>query len=325
MLTLCSYLLFPAVANSESKHETFAGNRQANTFIKDMVDRHQLDESSLKQLFATTHLREDIIEAISRPAEHKPWYEYRPIFLTKSRIEGGALFWKKHAALLTDIEKRFGVDASVIVAIVGVETRYGNNTGSYRVIDAISTLAFGYPKRSTFFTKELEQFLLLAKEEKVNLKKAKGSYAGAMGLGQFMPSSYREYAVDYDEDGKRDLWTNMGDILGSVANYLRVHGWKHNQPVAYRASASKRPSKAMLDEGYKPKHAPDYYLKSGIKSEQALGKKTPVALIALEQKSGPEYWLTMNNFYVITRYNRSPLYAMAVLQLSQSIKAAYNR
>ncbi|MEE9492575.1 MAG: lytic murein transglycosylase B [Gammaproteobacteria bacterium] len=322
---ITSVFSLPAVNAQAGDYASFAGNAKAEKFISRMVKEHDFDHSELKQLFNSTYLRDDIIKAMTRPAEGKPWYDYRPIFLTESRINGGIAFWKKHAALLADIEKKYGVDSSVVIAIVGVETRYGNNTGSYRVIDALSTLAFGYPPRGKFFSKELEQFLILTREEKVDIRKAKGSYAGAMGLGQFIPSSYREYAVDYDGDKRRDLWTSMGDILGSVANYLHVHGWELHGPVAYQAKAGKTPPKSLLDEGYKPKRTLEYFLTRDLSLDTQLDKKTPAAIISLKQKSGPEYWLTMKNFYVITRYNRSPLYAMAVFQLSQEIKAGFQK
>lgn len=305
--------------------ETFAGDASVKKFITEMHDRHQFDSTELTRLFNQTQKRQDILDAISRPAERKPWYEYRPIFLTQSRIDGGVSFWEQHADILSKAEKEYGVDASVIVAIVGVETRYGGNTGSYRVMDALSTLAFAYPPRSKFFRKELEEFLLLSREEHVDLDKARGSYAGAMGLGQFIPSSYRNYAVDMDRDGKRDLWNSMEDILGSVANYLHRHGWQLGQTVATRATVKQPPTPALLDEGLKPSRTAGYFNKLGITPETPLAATTPTALLSLESGKSPEYWLTQNNFYVITRYNRSPLYAMAVYQLSQEIRDEYLR
>ncbi len=204
-----------------------------------------------------------------------------------------------------------------------METRYGSNTGRHRVIDALSTLAFDYPPRSSFFTGELEQFLLLAREEDIDLLETTGSYAGAMGYGQFIPSSYRHYAVDFDQDGKRDLWNSPQDIIGSVANYFREHGWQQGQPVATLAEVTGDDHGRILELGYKPSTVLDALRREGITPRQQLPDSLPAALIKFEQQEGPEYWLGFNNFYVITRYNRSPLYAMAVYQLSEEIRAAY--
>ncbi len=320
---LLTALLACLSLNAAAESKTFAGDASVKKFIAEMHQRHKFDKAELTKLFDQAQRRQDILDAISRPAEKKPWHEYRPIFLTQSRINGGVDFWKKHADILSQAEKKYGVDASVIVAIIGVETRYGGNTGSYRVVDALSTLAFAYPPRSKFFRKELEEFLVLSREEQVDLKEAKGSYAGAMGLGQFIPSSYRSYAVDMDKDGKRDLWGSMEDILGSVANYLHRHGWKLGQTVATRAKLKQAPDQALLDEGLKPSRTAGYFSKLGITPKKPLPDTTPVALLSLEKEDGPEYWLTQKNFYVITRYNRSSLYAMAVYQLSQEIRDQY--
>lgn len=322
---LLAALLTVMVSNASAASDTFAGNSDVKTFIDEMHDRHQFDTAKLTRLFDQAKRRQDILDAISRPAEKKAWYEYRPIFLTQSRINGGVDFWENNAGILDKAEKKYGVDASIIVAIIGVETRYGGNTGSYRVLDALSTLAFAYPPRSKFFRKELEEFLVLSREEQVDLEKAMGSYAGAMGLGQFIPSSYRNYAVDMDKDGKRDLWNSMEDILGSVANYFHRHGWQQGQAVATLAKVKQPPAQALLDEGLKPSRTAGYFSKLGITPRESLAPATPAALLSLQGRKKPEYWLTTKNFYVITRYNRSPLYAMAVYQLSQAIENEYQR
>ena len=319
-LSFCAaFALLPAVVVAGD----FDQNPRTQAFIDEMVQRHQFDRQELEALFAQAEKRDDILKAISRPAESKPWYEYRPIFLTQSRIEGGVEFWKRNESRLNKIEKAYGVDPAVVVAIIGVETRYGANTGSYRVIDALSTLAFDYPPRAKFFRSELEQFLILTREEHVDPRDAEGSYAGAMGYGQFIPSSYRAYAVDFDEDGQRDLWASMDDIIGSVANYFHRHGWQLGQPVASKARTSGKIADGMVSPNSKPEKTVAEFAKAGVRSEPALPDDEPVALLELEQRNGPEYWLTANNFYVITRYNRSPLYAMAVFQLSQAIREAY--
>ncbi len=305
----------------------FQDNADVQVFIDEMVDKHQFDREELVVLFDQANKRDDILEAISRPAEKtKPWHEYRKIFLTDSRIKGGVEFWKENADILERAADAFGVEPAIIVAIIGVETRYGGNIGSYRVIDALSTLAFEYPPRSKFFRSELEQFLLLAREEDVDQRSAKGSYAGAMGYGQFIPSSYRAYAVDFSKDGKRDLWTSLEDIIGSVANYFHRHGWVQGAPVGARIDSGSPLGSFKVSEKLKPANtkAGDYAAK-GVTTEPALPADLPVALLKLEQADGPEFWLTGKNFYVITRYNRSPLYAMAVYQLSEEIRDAYQK
>ena len=319
--------LFGALATGPGCAGDFQDNPDAQAFIEEMEQRHQFDREELEALFEQAKKRDDILEAISRPAEKtKPWHEYRNIFLTPKRIDGGVSFWKENADILKRAEQAYGVDAAVIVAIIGVETRYGANTGSYRVIDALSTLAFEYPPRSKFFRSELEQFLILAREEDVDVRKAKGSYAGAMGYGQFIPSSYRAYAVDFSEDGKRDLWGNMDDIIGSVANYFNRHGWQAGKAVASRLSGNAPASGFQVSENIKPgKKTAGDYAQAGITTDPPLPADQAVALLEFEQTNGPEYWLTTKNFYVITRYNRSPLYAMAVYQLSKAIQEAYQK
>lgn len=303
----------------------FTDNPQVQQFIDEMVKSHDFDRQQLETLFAQAKKRDDILKAISRPAESKAWYEYRPIFLQPKRIQGGVEFWKQNAELLAKTEKEFGVDAAVIVAIIGVETRYGANTGSYRVIDALSTLAFDYPPRSKFFRSELEQFLILSKEEQVDPASAKGSYAGAMGYGQFIPSSYRHYAVDFDKDGKRDLWDSLEDIIGSVANYFHQHHWKPGEPVASKVISDKPVPESLISKSLKPAEKASHFFAAGIDVSPPLPADMPAALLKLEQRDGPEYWLVSHNFYVITRYNRSPLYAMAVFQLSEAIRDAYQK
>jgi membrane-bound lytic murein transglycosylase B len=218
------------------------------------------------------------------------------------------------------VEAELGVDAQVIVAIIGVETRYGGNTGSHQVLDALATLAFDYPPRSKFFSSELEQYLILAREEDIDVLSTKGSYAGAMGYGQFIPSSYRRFAIDFDQDGRRDLWNSPADIIGSVANYMHVHGWTRGTTVAVRAAVSGDKYQALSEQGLKPQITVQELRRDGITPAAAVPEDARAVLISLEDEKGPEYWLGMNNFYVITRYNHSQLYAMAVYQLSQAIK-----
>ena len=311
---------------SAPQHSGYASDPQVQSFIDEMVVRHGFKKQELEEAFSHAHRVDSILEAMRRPAEKKlAWYEYRKIFLTKSRIEGGVSYWNQHAEVLAQAEKTYGVDAQVIVAIIGVETRYGGNTGKYRVLDALSTLAFDYPPRSKFFRGELEQYLLLARANHIDLLSTTGSYAGAMGYGQFMPSSYQRYAVDFDRDGKRDLWDSPMDIVGSVANYLHEHGWQPGQTVTLRASVTGTRYESVLEQGLKPETPVKTLRAEGIVPAKPLPDGMLAALISLEQENGPEYWLGLNNFYVITRYNHSPLYAMAVYQLSEEIRQARER
>ena len=301
----------------------YAANPAAQAFIDEMVTQHGFDRDKLVAVFGQAQRREDILELMRKPAEKRlEWHEYRKIFLTQSRIQGGVAFWNNNSQLLEKAEKELDVDVQVIVAIIGVETRYGGNTGRHRVIDALSTLAFDYPPRSDFFRGELEQYLLLAREEDIDLLTATGSYAGAMGYGQFIPSSYRHYAIDFDADGKRDLWNSPADIIGSVANYLKDHGWTLGTTITTRATVSGNAYRAVLEQGLKPHTSIAVLRGKGITPKTTVPGDSLAALIELQNVSGPEFWLGLNNFYVITRYNHSPLYAMAVYQLSEEIRQA---
>lgn len=292
----------------------------AEEFASELARRHGLPTKEISEVLAEAERRQDILDAISRPAEAKPWYQYRPIFLTPERIGGGLEFWRRHQALLERVSERFGVEPSVLVAIIGVETRYGEITGGHRVLDALATLAFHYPPRSDFFRGELEHFFLLSREEDLDPRSVKGSYAGAMGFGQFIPSSYRAYAIDMNDDGQRDLW-GPEDAIGSVANYFSEHGWRAGEPVAVRASAAPN-ARPIPGAGLKPEFSLAELERRGFAPERSVDPGQQATLIELEQATGPEYWLGFHNFYVITRYNRSPLYAMAVHQLSRAIAEA---
>jgi len=302
----------------------YGNEPQVQEFIDTMVSKHDFKRAELVEVLGQAQRRDDILELMNRPAEKRlAWYEYRKIFVTQSRIDGGVDFWQRNADILAKAEQSFGVDPQVVVAIIGVETRYGSNTGQHRVLDALTTLAFDYPPRSEFFTGELEQFLVLAREENIDLLSVTGSYAGAMGYGQFIPSSYRSFAVDFDANGKRDLWNSPMDIIGSVANYFHAHGWEQGAPVAVRARVSGDDYQKLLELGYQPNTVLHAMRHDGVLPEAELPDDLEAALIAYEQQDGPEYWLGFNNFYVITRYNHSPLYAMAVYQLSEEIRSAY--
>jgi len=298
----------------------------ADDFVARAASEYGLSENDVRALLLEAEYKQSIVDAISRPAEGKPWYEYRQIFLTEKRIDGGVEFWQENRELIKAASKEFGVDEEIIVSIIGVETFYGRITGNYRIIDSLVTLGFYYPEglssdRSPFFSSELMEYIKLASEEGLPAAEVTGSYAGAMGMGQFMPSSYREYAVDFDGDASRDLWRSTADVVGSVANYLHRHGWQPGQPVTKRAIASED---AAFDEistrGFKPSLTVAQWQEKGFKSSNELPPDLPAAVLKLKEEGRNTYWLTFKNFYVITRYNRSPRYAMAVYELSQEIK-----
>ena len=296
-------------------------SKQIDLFISEMVKEHGFDAKELRNILSQAEKKQTILDAISRPAESKPWHEYRPIFMTESRIREGVKFWKKNEAILAAAEKKYGVPATIITAIIGVETRYGRFRGSYRVIDALSTLTFAYPKRAKFFRGQLKEFLIMTREEKMDPLKPLGSYAGAMGQPQFIPSSFRSYAIDFDGDGKRDLWDNMDDIIGSVANYFSRHHWRTGESIITRAKVNGKAPESLLENGYKPSFKAATLKNHKIEAADDIPADQKVALVALEQKRGHEYWIGFHNFYVITRYNHSPLYAMAVYQLSEAIRS----
>jgi len=292
-----------------------------DTFINKMVEKHNFKRQELVSLLSQATVKDSILKAMSSPAEKRlTWYSYRKIFLKKGRIQGGVAFWNKHAELLEKLSKQYQVPAEIIVAIIGVETRYGANTGSYRVLDSLTTLGFHFPKRAKFFTSELEQFLLLCREEGLDPLVPKGSYAGAMGQSQFISSSYRHYAIDGNNDGKRDLWAEPADIIASIANYFAKHGWDSSPLITQKTQVAGNDYKTLINKKLKPAHSLQDLQKQQVAIPSNVDLNTTVKLLELQQKDSKEYWLAFHNFYVITRYNHSHLYAMAVFQLSQEIK-----
>ena len=287
-------------------------------FSQQMSTRYGFNAESLTATLAQAQRRDTILTTIAKPAEHKPWYVYRPIFMTAERIDAGVRFWTEHAAVLARAEQEYGVPASIIVAIIGVETFYGRNTGNFRVIEALGTLAFHYPPRATFFRSELENFFLLARDENLDALTPTGSYAGAMGLPQFMPSSFRNFAVDFDRDGHRDIWRNPDDAIGSVANYLKKHGWVARQAIVMPVMPGTA-NAALASDKLELKRTAAQFLAAGVRTFDPVDPELPAVLIAYESKEGSEYWLGFKNFYAITRYNRSPKYALAVAQLADAM------
>lgn len=305
----------PAQAGYEN-HPAAAG------FAARMLKKHGFSAPDVLALLASARRQQSILDAIARPAEKtRPWFEYRDIFLTERREREGVAFFRAHREALARAQAETGVPAEIIVAIIGVETYYGRIAGSYRVLDALTTLAFDYPRRAAFFSGELENFLVLTREQGLDPLSLKGSYAGAMGYGQFMPSSYRAYAIDFDGDEQADIWNNPVDAIGSVANYLRRHGWRAGAPIVSAASAQAGVNEALFDGKLKPRRTVAEFAAAGFSADRDLEPQALATAMRFELAKGYEYWLGLNNLYVITRYNRSAMYAMSVYQLSRRIAA----
>jgi membrane-bound lytic murein transglycosylase B len=276
-------------------------------------------EATVLATLAGAKLQQSILDAMGRPAESKPWKDYHPLFLTDKRVDDGVAFYLANRELLERIGKEYGVPPEVIVAIIGIETNYGKMTGKYRVIDALSTLAFHYPPRAAFFRGELKQLFLLRDQHLAYpIDELKGSYAGAMGWGQFMPTSIAQWAKDEDGDGRIDLWSSLPDITASVANYFAAHGWETGQPVTVRAQPAPD-ARELKPAGIEPVYPVQQMEAWGYAPLSHVDAGLASTLLMLEGDRGPEYWLTFRNFYVITRYNKSPLYSMAVWRLAQDI------
>lgn len=318
-IVLSLLIVFPAWADEPGN---YADRPEVRQFAEEFVEAHgtfTVDE--LLALFARAEYKQRIIDAMSRPAEKTlNWDRYQDIFLTRRRVTEGRQFMIRYREALDDAREKFGVPPAVVASVIGVETMYGGNRGSHRVIDALSTLAFDYPPRARFFRGELEAFLLLAKEEEQDAMELKGSYAGAMGYGQFIPTSYRRYAVDFDGDGIRDIWNNPVDAIGSVANYLYEHGWRANDDIVLRVQISGDEVDELFGDQLKPSLTMSAFLDHGIGTDIDLSPDEKVSPLRFMGKQGEEHWLGLNNFYVITRYNHSKLYAMAVYQLSERLR-----
>ena len=313
-------LSISVTANSDA-NKSYLHLAEVKKFIDEFSKQHQYPKSSLTALFENVQKQTKVLEAIQRPAEkEKNWQQYRKIFITSRRITEGLRFWTENARTLAAAERRFGVPPEVIVAILGVETFYGRYEGKYPVLDSLVTLGFDYPPRQKFFRSELEHFLLLAQEEKLDPLAIKGSYAGAMGKSQFISSSYRLYAIDFDKNGKRDLWESNEDVIGSVANYFKRHGWQADQPITIPVTIRGSRYAALLDQGLKPAAPITELSQYDVEVDINSYSQQKVALLELKNDNSIEYWAGFNNFYVITRYNHSHMYAMAVYQLSQQIK-----
>lgn len=293
---------------------------EIESFIEEMVQKHAFDRGFLRKLFRQAQPRPAVIRAISTPGTARPWHEFRAIYMEERRIAAGVEFWRQNAAALSRAHREYGVPEEIVVATLGVETVYGRNTGRFRVLEALGMLAFDYPPRASLFRSELEEFLLLVREAGLEAAAVRGSYAGAMGIPQFLPSSYRKYAVDFDGDGRPDIWRSASDAIGSVANYYRSFGWETGAPVIIEAQVSGDEVENVLAAEFKPHTRITELRQRGITPLSPVDEEAIAMLVRVEAESGTQYWLGLQDFYVITRYNRSVNYALTVHELAQEIK-----
>lgn len=317
-ISFFSLFLFSVTAVSDP---AFTQRKDVQKFIKNMVKTDHFSKKELTDIMEQVQLQPQIIKAMNHPYEKKNWDVYRDTLLSSKRLKGGLDYWRANKATLEKVHKRYGVPPEIVVAILGVETLYGERQGNYRVLDALATIAFDYPKRSAYFTRELREYILLCKEHKVSPTSYKGSYAGAMGMPQFMPSNYRFYAIDFDNKGSRDLITNNEDTIASVANFFNKHGWQTNEGIAQHAQIKGKHYKHLKRN---PKSANYRYTqleKAGVSPiTAAVHHPSRAALLELATAEGNEYWIAYPNFFVITRYNNSPQYALLIYLLAQQLK-----
>jgi membrane-bound lytic murein transglycosylase B len=331
LLVLASLFISSAALSAPPAQKPYGKRDDVQDFVREMAQRHGFVEKELRFLFSRARREPAILAAIAPPkdAAARSWLAYRARFLTDARIAEGAEFWRRHAAALERAAREHGVPEEIIVAIIGVETLYGRQMGTWRVIDALATLAFDYAPRAEFFRGELEQYLLYTRDAGIDVFSVRGSYAGAIGIPQFMPSSYRRFAVDFDSDGAVDLRASPADAIGSIANFLAKHGWRRGERVHLPArlaggNAGGTAHRELVDAGIEPRTPLGELKRYGVETRTDLALETPVALIELESPGAPtEYRLGLRNFFVLTRYNRSALYASAVLDLAQEIKAKH--
>jgi membrane-bound lytic murein transglycosylase B len=326
-LLLAALLLRPEAHGAPPAQKPYGKRDDVMDFAHQMAERHGFVEQELKFLFSRARREPAILAAIAPPkdAAARSWLAYRARFVTDARIADGVDFWRRNAAALERAARQYGVPEEIIVAIIGVETLYGRQMGTWRVIDALATLAFDYAPRADFFRGELEQYLLYARDAGIDVFSVRGSYAGAIGIPQFMPGSYRRFAVDFDGDGAIDLRASPADAVGSVANFLAMHGWRRGELVHLPARVAGEDAGAayreLVDAGIEPKTPLSELKRYGVETRTDLALETPVALIELESPgAATEYRLGLRNFYALTRYNRSVLYASAVYDLAQEIK-----
>lgn len=323
-LTCILMLVLSAVFHVQA-HETHETHDSAVVeFIQEMVTKHDFSEQELMILMGDAVKKDGILNAFDKPATSKPWSFFRKLYVTDWREKEGVKFWEKHLQTLTRAEDEFGIPQEIITALIGIETNYGTYTGEFRIVDAFYTLGFYGKRRNKYFLKEFEEFLILARENNIEPDAIKGSFAGAIGIAQFMPSSYREYAIDFDGDGKADLENSVADAIGSASNYLKRHGWQRDEPIVFPVSAKNASALAEMAGKSKPNRTYSEIKEAGVQESFELGDDKSVGLFKLEGDGGTEFWMSLKNFYVITRYNPSNNYALAMVQLSQKIKALKN-
>lgn len=315
------FLFICTLVTACASNITYSQRSDVEQFIHKMSVQHNFDQAKLTQLFDQVQPNPKIIATMTTPHEGLPWYRYRALFLKADRAQAGANFWRLHATTLAAAQKKYGVPPEIIIAILGVETNYGHFLGTYSVLDALATLAFDYPPRATYFKSELEQYLLLSRENCFDPLALRGSYAGAIGQPQFMPSSYRQYAVDATGKGYSDLFGNSNDVIFSVARYFKAHGWQAGQPIVIAANVKNPSGVANLTS--KNKFTLDQFKNKGVLGKSKQPVTTRGYLLTLEGSEGPLYWIALPNFEAIMRYNTSPLYAMAVTEMSEWIKKDY--
>ncbi|MCG9004175.1 lytic murein transglycosylase B [Laribacter hongkongensis] len=313
LLLACS---LPALAD-----DALIARPDVQAFINKVVAEHGLSREAVTASLQAAEKKPNILTILDRPSTARPWYQFRPAHVNSRLETEGAAFWRQHAAALADAEARYGVDPEAIVAILGIESGYGRNMGSFRVLDALSTIGFDYPRRAAFFQNELAEFLTLAREEKADPQSFKGSYAGAMGMAQFMPSSFRQWAVDGNGDGRRDIWGTPADAIASVANYLKQHGWQHGADIILPVSVNPAMGEKLAAEKFNLHYSAAELRGLGVDMPAGVPDQVQAVVYPLETQAGvTEYWMGLQNFYTITRYNKSTLYATAVAQLANNIK-----
>jgi len=300
-------------------------NPEIESFIDQLVTTHKFDRRKLRDWFKQARIQSGVLKAMSRPATARPWHEYRTSQITEARIRGGLEYWQQQADTLARASTEYGVPEEILVATIGLESSYGRNTGSSNAFDALVTLAFAYPPRAELFRGELEQFLLLTRELRLDPLRFRGSYAGALGVPQFLPSSYRRYAVDFDNNGRRDLWDHS-DAIGSIANYYKSYGWQPGEPeivaIEQQAETAGDEFKTLLERGLKPHTTVAAVRRGGVTPAGPVADDALVCVFGAASETGMRYWLGFNNFYVITRYNRSINYALSVHELAQELRRA---
>jgi len=322
LFLMALFAALPCVALADA---ALLARADVQRYIDEQVATGRFNRPELEAVFANVEQKPNILAILDRPSTSRPWYQFRSSFYNERLLNNGVAFWREHQDALVQAEKQYGVPPEMIVAILGIETNYGRNTGSFRVVDALATIGFNYPRRAAYFRDELTQLLLLAHEEGLDPLTLKGSYAGAMGWPQFMPSSFRKWAVDFDGSGHRDIWNNPNDAIGSVANYFHLHGWIHGDDVMVPAIVAPGfPVDALVADKFKLHYTVAELRSMGVFAQIPLPDAALAVLVPFEVAPGQtEYWLGLNNFYVITRYNKSSLYAKVAQDIARELKSRF--